>query len=177
MGFPHPTVDVPGRWPRVADEVRRLVDDELGVQLLAGLTGGDAVAGHVCGTAFVVTPDVGHVLLIDHPRLGWANPGGHLETDETTLEAARRELAEETGLVDLELAVPDPVAVHVTDVTGDRPHRHWNVAWAFVADDGVELVPENGVGLRWFDVDALPDGAADLHVTWAKVARRLAQRP
>ena len=39
----------------------------------------------------------------------WAFPGGKVETDETPLEAARRELTEETGLV----AVSEPVASHV----------------------------------------------------------------
>lgn len=174
MGFPHPTVDVPGHWPQVADEIRDLTHhDELAAELLVGLSGGAAIIGHVCGTAFVLTPDRQRILLLDHPRLGWSNPGGHLETHETSLDAARREMAEETGLVDLPLAIAGPVAVHVTDVAGERPHRHWNIAWAFHASPDQPLIPENDVELRWFDVGELPDGARDLRDTWRRVSTRL----
>lgn len=174
MGFPHATVDVPGRWPQIADEIHHLVgNDSLATELHRGLSGGDAAAGHVCATAFVVTPDHRRLLLVRHPRLAWSNPGGHLETHETSLEACRRELWEETGLTDLPLALDTAVAVHVTDVTHDRPHRHWNVAWTFIASEDLALVEEDGAPLGWFDVDDLPLGATDLHDAWTKVARQL----
>lgn len=174
MAFPHPTVDVPGRWPAVADEIRPIADDDaLAGELLAGVTDGEAVTGHVCATAFVLTPTHDRILLVRHPRLSWSNPGGHLETHETSLQAVRRELREETGLDDLELLDHVPVAVHVTDVQGDRPHRHWNIAWAFVASEDMALVEEDGAPLAWFDVDDLPDGATDLKPTWTRVAKRL----
>jgi 8-oxo-dGTP diphosphatase len=43
--------------------------------------------------------NAGQILLVRHKRLGtWLPVGGELEPGETPLEAARRELAEETGL-------------------------------------------------------------------------------
>ena len=41
----------------------------------------------------------GEILLVHHRRLGtWLPVGGEIEAGETPLEAARRELVEETGL-------------------------------------------------------------------------------
>ena len=36
-------------------------------------------------------------------RTTWENPGGHIEPEETLLEAAKRELYEETGAVDFNM--------------------------------------------------------------------------
>nr|WP_175802137.1 NUDIX hydrolase [Burkholderia anthina] len=43
------------------------------------------------------------VLLVARAASRWALPGGTIKTGETPLEAAQRELWEETGLVNLEL--------------------------------------------------------------------------
>ncbi|HUR04035.1 MAG TPA: NUDIX hydrolase [Nonomuraea sp.] len=53
-------------------------------------------------TAFaVVRDDAGRMLLtcVDREGRGWDMPGGHLEAGESPVDAAVRELAEETGLV------------------------------------------------------------------------------
>ncbi|HEX9887543.1 MAG TPA: NUDIX hydrolase [Longimicrobiales bacterium] len=44
-----------------------------------------------------------HVLLIKDPYKNWGLPKGHLEEGETSVEAALREVTEETGLSDLHL--------------------------------------------------------------------------
>ena len=164
MGFPHPTIDVPGDWPAVVVEVQRVrLNDSLSDELLRGLGGENSiVGGHVCATTWILSPEASHTLLVKHAALGWSTPGGHVERHESTREAGLRELEEETGLTrfDVRAVLDGPAFVHVTDRDGERPHRHWNVAWLYVADMDAPLSPIEGA--RWWPVDALPDGPADL---------------
>ena len=52
-------------------------------------------------------------------RHSWEVPGGHIENDETALQAAARELQEETGAVDYTLT---PVCWYSAWRKGDVPH-------------------------------------------------------
>lgn len=94
----------------------------------------------------------------------WALPGGFVEEGERVSEAARRELAEETGLrVDgLEL-------LGVYDTPGRDP-RGWTVSVVYLAKVQREL-PVTGADdaseAHWFTVDALPELAFDHAVIFA----------
>ncbi|MFZ1488388.1 MAG: NUDIX domain-containing protein [Ilumatobacteraceae bacterium] len=167
MGFPHPTIDVPGHHPGLAAELSGLHadPDALGAALVAACHGAEATPGHVCATAWVFSTDRSEMLLVRHRRLGWATPGGHVHIGESTRAGALRELHEETALTagDVRPLLPDPgpAIVHVTDVAapGEPAHRHWNVGWCFTADSSLGL--SAGHGARWFAVDDLPDDAPD----------------
>lgn len=114
-------------------------------------------------SGFVV--DAGRVLLVDHAKLGrWLQPGGHVETRETPVEAAVREVREETGVV---MAVHE--SLHpVDDPTGSetlpQPFRvnlhevhpgHWHVDFAYLGtvDRTTEPADDEPDEARWFTPD------------------------
>ena len=97
-----------------ADHIRAVIGDYLdaypedkqslapALELLddgADLTTRKEFRGHATAAAILAGPD-GRILHIHHLVLdSWLLPGGHLEASDTTLlEAALRELAEETGI-------------------------------------------------------------------------------
>src|SRR5258705_4171245 len=69
------------------------------LELSAPMSRDHFVPGHLTASAFVLSPERAAVLLIFHKKLGiWVQPGGHIEAEDESLEAAaRRELGEEVG--------------------------------------------------------------------------------
>ena len=164
MGFPHDTIDIPGSHPAIAQELTLLVHhNDLSTQLVRGLADAtiDIAHGHLCATAWVMTPERDHILLVNHSLLGWSAPGGHMYPHESTKDAALRELEEETGLSthNVTPVVDAPVIIHVSDVPGDRPHRHWNVSWFFISSKDIPLTADHHG--RWWPYNDLPAGPTD----------------
>ncbi len=102
----------------------------------------------------------------------WALPGGFVEENERLIDAARRELVEETGVVvaDLEqlCAAGDP----------GRDPRGWTVSVVFFAR--VEVLEAKGaddaVAAEWFRLDKLPPLAFDHAAILKRAAGRIAER-
>lgn len=136
-----------------------LVDD-------ADLTSRKTLPGHVTAGAILARPD-GRILHILHNATRkWLLPGGHLEApDNTLLQAAGRELAEETGIpphvVTPHAEIPLHIDIHPIDANPakDEPaHQHFDFRFLFrtTADIG-ELQEEEVSGADWRDIDALHD--------------------
>ena len=141
---------------------------------------------HVTGSALIVHPDSGRVLLRWHPRQqAWLQVGGHGDPGERDpLGIARREAAEETGLADL-IPWPDPRLQHVVIVSvpaaaTDPAHEHADVRFFLATRTPDSIVPEEpGAPLRWLTIpEALELTAeANLRETLSRAERLLPDRP
>lgn len=131
--------------------------------------------GHFTASAFVLSPDRRSLLLIHHGKLGrWLQPGGHVEPgDADVIEAARREVIEETGVEGLALLGSGllDVDVHVIPAHGEEPeHSHYDVRVLFAADGLESVAGEEVRGVRWVPLDAVDGVESDASVMRA-VAR------
>ncbi|MET8853936.1 NUDIX hydrolase [Amycolatopsis sp. NPDC004625] len=123
-------------------------------------------AGHLTASAVVLDHTGTRVLLTLHPRVGrWLQLGGHCEPSDTSLAgAALREATEESGMAGLRLS-PEPVHLDVHPITCSLgvPTRHFDVRFAVHAPAGASPVrSDESDDLRWWPVNALPEGSEDL---------------
>jgi len=91
----------------------------------------------------------------------WALPGGFVEIDEELEDAAARELAEETGMVDVPLEQMRTFGRCGRDPRG----RQITVAFTGVAAKGQNKIKagDDAAGVRWFDIENLPSDLAFDH--------------
>ncbi|MGW7431881.1 NUDIX hydrolase [Streptomyces sp. NPDC054861] len=131
---------------------------------------GDSIAsrkefrGHVTAGAALLRPD-GRVLTIEHRALRkWLLPGGHVEDSDTTLlDAALRELAEETGIspdqVEPDSGLPLHIDAHPIPANPDKgegAHQHFDFRYLFrTTADLVELQEEEVTAYSWQFADML----------------------
>lgn len=88
----------------------------------------------------------------------WALPGGFVEQGEQVIDAAERELMEETGL---QVQALDLLGVY--DTPGRDP-RGWSVSVVYLArlqEQPQVLGADDAIDARWFAVDDLPELAFD----------------
>ena len=91
----------------------------------------------------------------------WALPGGFVNEGESSVEAAKRELAEETGV-----NVPDTdslALIGIYDAPGRDP-RGWTISAAYAAQVSRIVDAKGGddaAEARWFPLNDLPELAFD----------------
>lgn len=116
---------------------------------------------HFTGSAFVVSPDLSHVLLMHHKRLDrWLQFGGHAKPGESSgLVIAMRETEEESGL--RPAFEPDlfDVDIHRIPARAAEPaHDHYDLRYLARAprDAAFRLQPSEVKEIRWFPLEDAP---------------------
>ena len=114
--------------------------------------------GHVVAIAWVFDPPGTHLLLVRHRLKGWSCPGGHLEDGEHPLDAAVRELFEETALNTVpESAEPFTLSCSIgCPRSGGQRLRHWTIGYRFIGARDAVLIAEPGQDVDWFALTELP---------------------
>ncbi|MFD5253289.1 NUDIX hydrolase [Streptomyces bobili] len=128
------------------------------------ITSRNEYSGHVTAGAVLLRPD-GRVLQIEHKALGiWLFPGGHVEHSDTTLvDAALRELAEETGIdpgrVWFDSGIPLDIDVHpipANPAKDEDAHQHFDFRFLLrTGATGIELQQEEVTDYTWKFAGAL----------------------
>lgn len=122
--------------------------------------------GHITASGIVFSPDRSAILLVYHRRLErWLQPGGHVERDDgNTMEAAAREVLEETGVTPDEDDGVRLVGINVHRIPpakGEPAHLHHDLVWRFMAAEGRLGRPKERRQAVWCRVDGLGHHGAD----------------
>lgn len=125
--------------------------------------------GHFTASSFVLSPDRRSVLLILHGKLHrWLQPGGHIDPEDAdVLAAARREVAEEVGLRDLEQVGAGlfDVDVHVIPARKQEPaHEHHDLRFLFQAHSLDAVAGSDAQAAKWIALDEVQHIESDQSV-------------
>lgn len=119
-------------------------------------------AGHVTGSALVIDPGGGRVLLNHHKKFDrWMQFGGHAEDELEPWRVALREAREETGLNDLRFVpaadapAPFDVDVHAIPARDARPeHYHLDLRYLLATGEpGAAQATDESHAIRWLSFD------------------------
>jgi len=120
---------------------------------------------HLTGSVIVLDDDGGSALLTLHRRArAWFQFGGHFEPgDASVWHAATREAREESGIVDIS-AFPEIAQLDRHILSGDfgTCREHLDIRFAARTRRSAESsVSTESIDVRWWPVDALPEGTRE----------------
>lgn len=115
----------------------------------------------------------------------WAWTGGHADGDGDLLRVALREAGEETGLLRVRPALPEPISLEILGVEGHRKrgeyvgaHLHLNLTYLLVASDRDALFakPDENSRVAWMTPEEAVESSAEacMKPIYEKLNARLA---
>jgi 8-oxo-dGTP pyrophosphatase MutT (NUDIX family) len=120
--------------------------------------------GHFTGSAWVIDPETGMVLLTHHRRLdAWLQLGGHGEGETDIFSIAVREAQEESGLPPgvLSLAAREIFDIDIHRIPpgkGEPSHEHFDLRFLFHADSSAPFaVSDESHDLAWVPLSRLEE--------------------
>lgn len=115
--------------------------------------------GHYTGSAWIVHPTDGRVLLTHHRKLNkWLQLGGHADGLVNLLEVAMNEAIEESGIREFEVIDAEifDIDIHVIPArAADPEHLHYDVRYLLRAATHEYVVSDESHDLAWIDIGLL----------------------
>jgi 8-oxo-dGTP pyrophosphatase MutT (NUDIX family) len=129
------------------------------------------VPGHFTASSFLLSPCQSDIGLIFHGKLRrWLQPGGHFsESDPSCIEAARRELMEETGITGASLIYSGIFDLDIHEipkhVSRQQPlHKHFDLRFLFKAESRHALAGSDAKAFQWCPVQKVSLADSDASV-------------
>lgn len=116
------------------------------------------LSGHITAGALLVDGK-GEVLLNHHKSIGmWLQFGGHSDGDTNTLNVAKREVMEESGITDFEVISDGIFDVDVQTISynakkNEPEHFHYDINFLFLAHSKDFVVSNESTELKWLTID------------------------
>ena len=129
---------------------------------------------HFTTSAWIVNKKRDKVLMIHHNIYNsWAWVGGHADGDDNLERVIKKEIEEETGLVNLKQIKKDVFGINIVTVINHikrnqvvNSHLHFDVEYLFECDDNVKtrIKEDENSGVSWIEINKINDYVAEEHM-------------
>ena len=114
--------------------------------------------GHITASAIIMHNN-GNVLLNHHKKLDkWIFWGGHSDGDVNSLNVAKREVAEECGITDLNdlggKIFDIDIQIIPENITKNEPqHYHYDIRFLFIVNSNYFSLSKESIDAKWVSID------------------------